>query len=55
MMLSRTEILNQIDPQWREHYRDDIELAWSFYWEFSRQQIDNIKYRDNNSESEKGP
>lgn len=52
-MLSRTEILEQIDPQWREHY-DNLELAWAFYWEFSRQQIDNIRYRDNNAEQANG-
>lgn len=53
-MLSRLQILDQIDPRWREHYRDDLELAWAFYFEFARQQIDNIKYRDNNSEQANG-
>lgn len=42
-MLTRSEILTEIDPDWRENYRGDVELAWAFYWEFAREDIERVK------------
>jgi len=41
--LTRSEILDEIDPDWREHYASDVELAWDFYWEFARDEIERVK------------
>lgn len=42
-MLTRSEILEEIDPEWRERYRGDVDLAWNFYWQFAREQIERVK------------
>lgn len=41
--MSRTEILNELDPEWGERYRGDVDLAWDFYYQFAREQIEHIK------------
>lgn len=42
-MLTRSEILDELDPEWRERYRGDVDLAWNFYYQFARQDIERIK------------
>jgi hypothetical protein len=42
-MLTRSEILDEVDPDWREHYRGDVDLAWNFYNQFARESIDRVK------------
>jgi hypothetical protein len=42
-MLTRGEILELLDPEWRERYRGDVELAWAFYIEFAKSDIDRVK------------
>jgi len=42
-MLTRREILNELDPEWSENYRGDVELAWAFYSEFARSEIDRVR------------
>lgn len=41
--MSRSEILTEIDPEWSERYRGDVELAWNFYFQFAREQIERVK------------
>lgn len=41
--MTRSEILDEVDPEWRERYRGDAELAWNFYWQFARQDIERVK------------
>lgn len=42
-MLTRSEILDEVDPDWRENYRGDVDLAWNFYNQFAREAIDRVK------------
>lgn len=42
-MITQTEILDEIDPEWRERYRGDVDLAWNFYWQFARDQIERVR------------
>jgi hypothetical protein len=41
--MSRYEILEEIDPDWRERYRGDVDLAWNFYNQFAREEIERIR------------
>lgn len=41
--MTRSEILDAIDPDWRERYRGDVGSAWDFYYQFARSDIDRIR------------
>lgn len=42
-MLTQYEILNEVDPEWQEHYAGDIGRAWAFYWQYARAEIERVK------------
>lgn len=42
-MLTRSEILDEVDPEWRERYAGDVDLAWNFYYQFEREEIDRVR------------
>lgn len=44
--MNRVEILNELDPDWREHFRGDVDLAWNFYYQFAREDLERVR-RDN--------
>ena len=41
--MSRYEILNEIDPDWSERYQGDVDLAWNFYYQYAREEIERVK------------
>lgn len=41
--MSRSEILDEVDPEWRDRYRGDSELAWSFYNQYAPEEIERVK------------
>jgi hypothetical protein len=43
MNLTRSEILDELDPDWRDRYAGDVELAWGFYSTFAKDDIERVK------------
>lgn len=41
--MDRSEILNELDPEWSDRYRGDVDLAWNFYYQFAREDIERIR------------
>lgn len=41
--MDRSEILDELDPEWSDRYRGDIDLAWNFYYQFAREDIERIQ------------
>jgi hypothetical protein len=41
--VSRSEILDELDPEWRTRYRGDVDLAWNFYYQFAREDVERVR------------
>lgn len=39
-MNRRSDVLDLVDPDWTERWRGDVDLAWNFYWQFAREDIE---------------
>lgn len=38
--MDRREILNELDPEWAERYHGDVDLAWNFYYQYAREELE---------------
>jgi hypothetical protein len=41
--MTRSEILDELDPEWRSRYRGDLERAWEFYWTYARTDVERVR------------